>query len=40
MITNERFDFIKKKYGKHASWAIWAEVGELPKSNIGDIYAI
>lgn len=37
MITREKFDFLKEKYGKHASWAIWAEAGERPKSNMGDM---
>tara|TARA_B100000029_G_C17137310_1_gene801037 strand:- start:25 stop:612 length:588 start_codon:yes stop_codon:yes gene_type:complete len=37
LITKEKFDFIKEKYGKHASWAIWAEQGKLPKSNMGDM---
>lgn len=37
MITREKFDFLKKKYGKHASWAIWADAGDLPKSNMGDM---
>ena len=37
MITRKRFDFLKEKYGKHASWAIWADAGERPKSNIGDM---
>jgi hypothetical protein len=37
MITKEKFDFIKKKYGHLASWAIWAEQGDTPKSNMGDL---
>ena len=37
MITREKFDFIKEKYGQLASWAIWAEEYEKPKSNVGDI---
>ena len=37
MITRKRFDFLKEKYGKHASWAVWADAGERPKSNIGDM---
>ena len=35
MITKEHYLEIKKKHGKYASWAIWAEQGEKPKSNIG-----
>jgi len=37
MITREKFDFIKGKYGSVASWAIWAKQGDLPKSNMGDL---
>jgi len=37
MIDSKKFEFIKKKYGYYASWAIWAEEGEKPKSNIGDL---
>ncbi len=38
MITREKFDFIKEKYGKYASWAVWAEPNaEMPKSNMGDL---
>jgi len=38
MISREKFDLIKKKYGKHASWAVWAEPDvEKPKSNMGDL---
>ena len=33
----EKFEFIKKKYGHVASWAVWKEVGETPKSNMGDL---
>lgn len=37
MITLEKFNYIKNKYGHCASWAIWASEGETPKSNIGDL---
>ena len=37
MITREKFDFIKDKYGLVASWAIWAHEVETPKSNMGDL---
>lgn len=37
MITRKKFDFIKKKYGYCASWAVWADVGETPTSNMGDL---
>ena len=31
------FEFIKEKYGYYASWAIWADEGENPKENVGDL---
>ena len=37
MITLEEFNDIKAKYGKCASWAIWADQEERPKDNIGDL---
>jgi len=37
MIDNTRFEFIKKKYGDYASWAIWAIESEKPKDNMGDL---
>lgn len=37
MIDILKFNFIKEKYGYWASWAIWAEVGNTPKSNVGDL---
>ena len=37
MIEKERFHFIKEKYGLHASWAIWVNEGDTPKSNMGDL---
>ena len=37
MMDIEKFEFIKKKYGHVASWAVWKEVGETPKSNMGDL---
>ena len=37
MITREKFDFVKKKYGPVASWAIWAHEGKKAKSNMGDL---
>ena len=32
-----QFEFIKEKHGSYASWAVWADAAEKPKSNIGDI---
>ena len=37
MNTREKFDFIKDKYAYCASWAIWSDEDEKPKSNIGDL---
>ncbi len=37
MITKEHYIEIADKYGTFASWAVWAEQGSKPKSNIGDI---
>jgi len=37
MINRKKFDLIKKKYGYCASWAIWSDEDEKPKSNIGDL---
>ena len=37
MIKPEIYNQIKKKYGKSASWAVWAEEGKTPKSNISDL---
>jgi hypothetical protein len=37
MISRNKFEEIKEKYGFWSSWALWAEVGETPKSNVGDL---
>lgn len=37
MFDQTKFEFIKKKYGHYASWAIWADEGEKPKDNVGDL---
>ena len=31
------FELIKRKYGLHASWAIWDDEGNTPKSNMDDL---
>ena len=36
-MDKKRFDQIKKCYGYVGSWAVWAEVGATPKSNVGDL---
>ena len=40
MITLDKFEFIKSKYYYCSSWAVWAEEGDSPKSNIGDLTAL
>ena len=37
MIDLSKFNEIKNKYGKFASWAVWANEGLTPKSNVGDM---
>ena len=37
MIDIKKLEFIKQKHGGYASWAVWADAGEKPKSNIGDM---
>ena len=37
MITESQFEKSIDKFGHFASWAVWAEVGNKPKSNIADL---
>lgn len=37
MVNIYDFNFIKEKYGHHASWAVWKEEGERPKDNVGNL---
>ena len=37
MISKELYLEITHKYGEYASWAVWANEGVKPKSNIGDM---
>ena len=37
MITIEKFETIRNKYGNYASWALWLKQTDKPKSNIGDM---
>ena len=37
MIQKDHYLEIASKYGHCASWAVWAEPGSKPKSNVGDI---
>ena len=37
LINKEKFYTVKEKYGRVASWAIWANQDEKPTSNMGDL---
>ena len=37
MFGRKKFNYIKENYGNVGSWAIWADEGDKPKSNIGDL---
>lgn len=37
MIDIQQFEDIKQKHGSYASWAVWADASEKPKSNMGDV---
>lgn len=37
MLKPSRYEEIKNKYGKSASWAVWKDEGNTPKSNISDL---
>jgi len=37
MLEKEHYIVIANRYGEFASWAVWVEQGDKPKSNIGDI---
>jgi len=37
MISKDNYEKLLKKFGKVSSWAIWAEQGDKPKSNTGDM---
>ena len=37
MINKELFTDIAKHYGHYASWAVWVNEGQNPKSNIGEL---
>lgn len=37
MIDIQQFENIKQKHGTYASWAVWADASEKPKSTMGDI---
>ena len=37
MISEERYNTLKEKYGDAGSWAIWAPERETPTSNVGNM---
>ncbi len=37
LMDRAHFELLKAKYGHWTSWAIWAEEGDSPKSNVGDL---
>lgn len=37
MLSKEHFQYLSEKYAEFASWAVWADEGEKPKSNIGEM---
>src|SRR6266481_450476 len=37
MIDIQHFENIKQKHGHYASWAVWADASEKPKSNMGEV---
>jgi hypothetical protein len=37
MIDIQQFENIKQKHSSYASWAVWADASDKPKSNIGDV---
>ncbi len=36
-MNDDKFEFIISKYQYWSSWAVWAEEGDRPKSNVGDL---
>ena len=37
MVSLDTFQKIKSDFGHYASWAVWADQGDTPKSNIDDL---
>ena len=37
MISKDRYEILKARYGDVSSWAIWKEPGQSPRSNTGDM---
>ena len=39
-MNEDKLEFIKSRYQYWSSWAVWAEEGDSPKSNISDLSAL
>jgi hypothetical protein len=37
MVSLDTYQKIKSDFGHYASWAVWADQGDTPKSNIDDL---
>ena len=37
MLSQNQYELIREKHGKYASWAVWAQGSDKPKSNMGDM---
>lgn len=37
MVDIQQFEYIRQKHGSYASWAVWADASEKPKSNMADL---
>jgi hypothetical protein len=37
VIHRSQFDLIRERHGGYASWAVWTQASDKPKSNIGDL---
>jgi len=37
MVDIKQFESIKQKHGDRASWVVWADAAENPKSNTGNM---
>ena len=37
MLNKENYDYLERRYGDIASWAIWADATDTPRSNTGDL---
>jgi len=37
MISLDKLEYIREKYGYYSSWAVWSNEGIKPKDNMGDL---